>query len=78
MLYGHAHTDHIGGAGAIKVTFLDVEIIAQGYRQIRFGERESCKDYDLDLFVPIALSQKGSALNFSSKKSINTRIFAER
>lgn len=29
MIYSHAHTDHIGGAGAIKAAFPNVEIIAQ-------------------------------------------------
>lgn len=29
MIYSHAHTDHIGGAGAIKAAFPDVRIIAQ-------------------------------------------------
>jgi len=28
MIYSHAHTDHIGGAGVVKAAFPDVEIIA--------------------------------------------------
>jgi hypothetical protein len=29
LIYSHAHTDHIGGAGAIKAAFPNVQIIAQ-------------------------------------------------
>jgi len=36
------------------------------------------RDYGMCLFIPIALSQNGFVPNFSIKKSINTRIFAER
>ena len=80
MIYSVARTDHIGGAGAIKATFPNVEIIAQDKTNQIFGERERLapSSYDFDLFAPVAFSQKGSVLNFSSRKSINTRIFADR